>query len=112
MTAWLLMAWLLVIAITAVSFVPFWLRPETGAPHNFEHFAIFLVTGIAFGFAYEHRPVAVAAGLVIFCGAIEGGQLFTPDRHARLADFLVDAVAACVGVVIVVLAARARPQNT
>jgi VanZ family protein len=112
MTAWLLLAWLLVIAVTALSLVPFWLRPETGAPHNFEHFAIFLVTGIAFGFAYEYRPVLVMAGLVIFCGAVEGGQLLTPDRHARLADFLVDAVAACVGVLIALLAARARPQNT
>jgi VanZ family protein len=107
-----IMAWFLVIAITALSFVPFWLRPETGVPHNFEHFAIFLVTGVAFGFAYERRPVLVMAGLVIFCATIEVGQLFIPDRHARLADFLVDALAACVGVVIVFLTVRVRPQNT
>ena len=35
-------------------------------------------------------------GLVIFAGAIEIAQVLIPGRHARLSDFLVDAVSMCV----------------
>jgi VanZ family protein len=36
--------------------------------------------------------------LVIFAGAIELAQTFVPGRHARLSDFIVDAVTMCVAV--------------
>jgi len=34
---------------------------------------------------------------VLFAGAIELAQLFVPGRHAGLGDFIVDALAACIG---------------
>jgi hypothetical protein len=102
-------AWLLLLAIAILSLVPPWLRPETGAPHNFEHFAIFAATGFAFGLAYERRHGLVASGLIIFTGAIEVAQLFVPGRHTRLSDFIVDLVALCIGLVVPLLLPRRVP---
>jgi VanZ family protein len=92
-----ILAWLLASAIVVLSLVPPWLRPETGAPHDLEHFAIFAATGVAFGLGYGRRYGLVAIELVIFAGAIELAQFFAPGRHARLSDFIVDASAACIG---------------
>jgi len=50
--------------------------------------------------------------LVIFAGAVELAQTGVPGRHARLSDFIVDALAACVGVAIAsILAARTLEQD-
>jgi VanZ family protein len=89
-------AWLLSATIVVASLVPPELRPTTDAPHDLEHFAIYAATGLAFGLGYGPRyPVTIA--MVIFAGAIEVAQLFVPGRHARLSDFIVDALAACIG---------------
>jgi hypothetical protein len=96
--------WLLVIMITALSLVPPDFRPETGTPHRFEHFAVFCATGITLGVGYNNNRGLLAAGLVLFAGAIEFAQIFAPGRHARLSDFIVDALAVCVGVGLSTLA--------
>jgi VanZ family protein len=99
--------WFLASVITLLSLVPPVLRPETGVPHEVEHFTIFFATGLAFGFGYPRRPLAVAILLIVFAGIIELAQLFVPGRHARLTDFVVDALALCGGAAIsFVLAAR------
>ena len=90
-------SWLLTITIVVLSLVPASLRPETDVPHDLEHFAIFVASGIAFGIGYSRRPGLVALWLVIFAGAVELAQLAIPGRHARLSDFIVDALAACIG---------------
>jgi VanZ family protein len=92
--------WLLILAITVLSVVPAAWRPETSAPHNLEHFAIFWLTGFAFGLAYDRKPAVVITALVMFSGAIEIAQVLIPDRHSRAGDFIVDAVAASIGAVI------------
>jgi VanZ family protein len=93
--------WGLVVAITALSVVPPSQRPVTGvASSNFEHLAIYLVTGLAFAAGYRDRLPAVIAGLLAFSGAIELIQLLAPGRHARLSDFLIDCAAACAGVAL------------
>ena len=103
--------WLLATVIAVLSFVPPWLRPQTPMPHGLEHFAIFAATGFAFGLAYSRRPVLVMAALVIFAGAIEVAQLFVPGRHARLSDFIVDALALCLGVAVALVPARTLLQG-
>lgn len=90
-------AWSLAAAIVILSLVPPQLRPETDLPHELEHFLIFAATGAAFGLAYVVRSMLLATWLVTFAGAVELAQLFVPGRHARLSDFLVDAVAVCAG---------------
>jgi hypothetical protein len=91
-------AWILACVIIVLSLVPPWLRPESGAPHNVEHFAIYCAAGLAFGIGYSRKPLAVMAALVLFAGMIELAQLLVPGRHARLGDFVVDALALCAGV--------------
>jgi VanZ family protein len=86
--------------ITVLSLVPPWLRPETGMPHDIEHFGIFFATGLAFGVGYYRRPFVTLVVLVAFAGLIELAQILVPSRHAELSDFVVDAFALCVGVVI------------
>jgi VanZ family protein len=76
-----------------LSLVPPHLRPQTDVPHKLEHFLIFAATGTAFGLAYSVRLALLVTLLVAFAGAVEVAQFFVPGRHARLSDFLVDAVA-------------------
>jgi VanZ family protein len=105
-------AWLLAAVITALSVVPPWLRPETGVQHDLEHFSIFFMTGIAFGFGYWRRPSVVTIALVVFAGMIEIVQMFVPGRHARLSDFIVDALALCVGAALAaIVAARTLKRS-
>lgn len=100
--------WLLMLVIAVLSLVPATLRPETAVPHNLEHFAIFAATGFALGFGYGRRPVLIMLALVGFAGAIEVAQILLPDRHARLADFLIDALAVCLGATLSSLTRRPR----
>jgi VanZ family protein len=93
-------AWLLAVAIIVLSLVPASLRPETDLPHDLEHFAIFIAAGMAFGVGYSRKPGLVSVWLVTFAGAIELAQILAPGRHARLSDFIVDALSACVGLAI------------
>jgi VanZ family protein len=103
-------AWLLAVTVTMLSVVPPWLRPGTDAPHIVEHFAALFVTGLAFGFGYDRRPVVVALALVLFAAAIEIAQIFVPGRHSRLSDFFVDVLAACAGVALAFVASRTRAK--
>jgi VanZ family protein len=94
------LAWCLLGMLVVVSLVPSALRPETGAPHDLEHFVPYLVTGIAFSVGYPGRMTLLTVSLVAYCGLVELAQLMVPGRHARLSDFVVDAVAAIVGIAI------------
>jgi VanZ family protein len=90
--------WVLIVVIAVLSFVPPELRPETSAPHHIEHFAIFCALGFVSSLGNSRRPVFITIALVVFCGAVELAQLFIPGRHARLSDFIVDALAVAIGV--------------
>lgn len=92
-----LIAWIFSMALVILSVVPRYLRPETGVPHHVEHFAAYYVTGFCFGLGYRLKPILLAAPLTLFCGLIEVAQRFVPGRHARLSDFVVDALAICIG---------------
>jgi VanZ family protein len=106
-----IVAWSLAAAIVVLSLVPPALRPETSAPHSLEHFTIYVATGLAFGLGYKCRHDLLAILLVIFCGAIEIAQLFVPGRHARLSDFIIDAVAAYIGLATASLLSLARVRT-
>ncbi len=103
-----IVAWCLTAAIVVLSLVPPDLRPETGAPHALEHFVIYAATGTAFGLGYGRKGVLLAVSLVIFAGVVELAQLLVPGRHARLSDFIIDALALCFGVVTAFMVRRYR----
>jgi VanZ family protein len=96
----LMAAWAAASAIVVLTVVPPSLRPTTDAPHDVEHAAAFLIVGILFGLAYEGRERILSVGAVVFCAIVEVLQLYVPGRHARWIDFVVDAVAALIGVFV------------
>jgi VanZ family protein len=93
-------AWSLLLAVTALTFVPALLRPVTGFGHSIEHFAIFFLMGGAFGLAYSRHAWSIGLAMIVCSGALEVLQLLMPGRHARLSDFLIDALGACIGVAV------------
>jgi VanZ family protein len=96
-----LFAWLLAAAVTFATLGPPQYRPHSNFGQDGEHALAFVLIGLAFGLAYpRNRPFTVAVSVVMI-GALELLQHWAPGRHARLEDFVVDAVAACAGFVIV-----------
>jgi VanZ family protein len=85
-------------AIVLLTIVPPGLRPITPVPHNVEHAAVFLLDGLAFAFAYRGRALLLSSAALPLCAGLEIAQLFVPGRHARLSDFVVDFVAALMGI--------------
>lgn len=94
-------AWLLLGAITVLSIVPASLRPVTAAPHDLEHFGIFVAAGAAFAAGYNIRIERFFLLAVAYCAVIEIMQIFLPSRHARFSDLLVDGASACAGIAVV-----------
>ncbi|WFU22460.1 VanZ family protein [Bradyrhizobium sp. CB1717] len=90
-------AWLLAAAVTFATLGPPGLRPHSDLGQDGEHALAFILVGLAFGLAYRQRRLAVVTVAVILIGLLELMQFWAPGRHARLADFLVDAGTACIG---------------
>ena len=95
-----LFAWLLAAAVTFATLGPAFMRPHSDLSQDGEHALAFVLVGLAFGLAYpQHRLPAVGISVVAI-GLLEILQLWAPGRHARLEDFVVDALAACFGFAI------------
>ena len=92
-----LFAWVLAAAVTFATLGPARFRPHSDFGQNGEHALAFVLLGLAFGFAYTQSRLLTAATAVVGIGLIEILQLWAPGRHARLEDFIVDALAACAG---------------
>ena len=90
-------AWTLLITIVILSLVPAHYRPVTALPHSLEHLTIFFAAGLAFGIGYPQRHRFQFPALLVFTAVIEMAQLVVPGRHARLTDFVVDAVGIMTG---------------
>ena len=93
-----LFAWSLLLAVATLTFVPPRWRPVTGFGHDFEHVAMFVLLGGAFGLAYRRHLHVIGVALVVCAGALELLQIPIPGRHARLSDFVVNALGAVLGV--------------
>ena len=98
--------------IAVLSLVPVQDRPVTSLPHLVEHISIFLVTGMAFGVGYPQRRLFQFVTLVAFAAAIELAQLLVPGRHARLSDFLIDALGVSLGLSIGFIASPKLAKTT
>ena len=71
-----------------------------------------MATGLAFGVGYGRKPGLVMVALLLFAGTIELAQIVVPGRHARLTDFIVDAVAMCIGVAVTSIVATRILERT
>jgi VanZ family protein len=93
-----IIAWLLAAAVTFATLGPPRLRPHAAdLGQDGEHALAFLLVGLAFGVAYSRHRLLATVLAVAGIGLIEILQLWAPGRHARLEDFVVDALAAGVG---------------
>jgi VanZ family protein len=95
-----IVAWLLTAAVTFATLGPARLRPHSDLGQEGEHALAFVLVGLAFGLAYPQRRLFTAAVAVFLIGVLELLQLWMPGRHARLEDFIVDALAACAGIAV------------
>jgi len=93
-------AWFLAAAVTFATLGPPRFRPQSSFGQDGEHALAFVLIGLAFGFAYTQYRLLTAAISVVVIGVIEILQIWAPGRHARLEDFVVDALAACAGLAI------------
>src|SRR5262245_57346282 len=111
-----LIAWTLAVAVTFATLGPPQFRPHADLGQNSEHALAFILVGLAFGVAYRHNRFFNALVVVIMTGAIEILQFWAPGRHARMSDFIVDALAACGGLVMAAaldwVVRRNRTQTT
>jgi VanZ family protein len=95
-----LFAWGLAAAIAFATLGPAEQRPHSTLGQNGEHALAFVLLGLAFGLAHTRNRLHTAAFVIAFTGLIEVLQFLAPGRHARLEDFVVDALAACLGITL------------
>jgi VanZ family protein len=93
-------SWLIILGLVIVTVVPADERPVSGLEHDWEHLFAFGLAGLTFGLAYAGQLGARCLGAIVFTLALELSQIPLASRHARLEDFVVDAVAACLGIVV------------
>src|SRR6201989_2053193 len=93
-----IIAWLLTAAVTFATLGPPSYRPHSALGQDGEHALAFVLVGLAFGLAYPRQRLLTAGIAVVLIGVLEMLQLWMPGRHARLEDFVVDALAACAGI--------------
>jgi len=74
-------------------------RPHSNLGQNGEHALAFVLLGLAFGLAHTRSRSLTAAFVIAYTGLIEIMQFWAPGRHARMEDFVVDALAASLGLV-------------
>jgi hypothetical protein len=110
-----LVAWVLVIAIVAVTLVPLGMRPVMTANPGIERSAAYATLGLFMVWGYPRRWPYVLLGCVLLAGGLEAAQHLTSTRHGRFEDFLVKAAASVTGVLTglgIMLLPRRRSQAT
>jgi VanZ family protein len=95
-----IITWLLAAAVTFATLGPASLRPHSDLGQDGEHAFAFMLVGLAFGLAYTANRPRTAVIAVIATGMLELLQFWAPGRHARLEDFIVEALAVCSGFIV------------
>ena len=72
-------------------------EPDADIEH---HGLAFVLLGLAFGLAHTRNRLLTAGCVIAFTGLVEVLQFLAPGRHARMEDFVVDALAASLGLAI------------
>jgi VanZ family protein len=94
-------AWLLVVAIVVMTLGPPTVRPVSG--FSLEHVAAFALLGLTFALAYPGRRLLLSLIGAAVVAVMEILQLIVPGRHAYFRDFIINAGAACAGIVLAIL---------
>ena len=86
------------VAVVALTVVPAAERPVTGLGQDWEHFLCFAVVGALTACAFEVPLKWLLPASILFALVLELAQIPLPTRHARLEDFVVDALGIGFGV--------------
>jgi VanZ family protein len=93
-------AWVSLLGLLILTVIPADERPVGGFQHDLEHFVAFGPTGFLLGLAYASRFRLLYPAALAFTLVLELSQIALPSRHARVEDFIVDAVAVCLGLAV------------
>ena len=85
-------------------------RPSTGLQHGVEHFGAFGLFGILFAASFQTKTSLLLLAGACYALILECLQIPLPTRHARLEDLVVDAIAICLGIVLVRVCRICLPQ--
>jgi VanZ family protein len=96
---YLIAGWLALAAVAFVTLGPVQDRPQVAPPH-LEHFAAFVLLGLAFGLASPNRPIRAVLIVVGSAILLELLQLLTPDRHGRFVDAMTKIAGAASGITL------------
>ncbi|MBL8894021.1 MAG: hypothetical protein JNJ53_05430 [Rhizobiales bacterium] len=99
---WIILAGLGCVLIAILSLVPGYLRPHTGAPGSFEHFAAYLMVAGAFaiGLRSERSVLVMVAMLMLAAGLFEIAQIDIPGRNPGLTGFVSSSLGAWAGLLV------------
>ncbi|MFO0993123.1 MAG: hypothetical protein U1E67_14455 [Hyphomicrobiales bacterium] len=99
---WIILAGTGCVLIAILSLVPGYLRPHTGAPGSFEHFAAYLMVAGAFamGLRSERSILVVVALLMLAAGLFEIAQIDIPGRNPGLTGFVSSSLGAWAGMLL------------
>jgi hypothetical protein len=100
------LAWIGIFAIITLSVVPAVDRPVTGAGQLAEHFVAFALVAGIFAIGYRLSSIQLLSLAFVFCGFVELLQVPLPTRHARVSDFVIDFIASCLAIVLVIASER------
>jgi VanZ family protein len=95
-----LVAWVVLTAAVVLTILPAELRPVTGAPSGIEHFAMFFLIGLTFALGHSRSDYSLCGAAIAFAGLLELLKHVVPTRHARLSEFVIDALAAVIGIAV------------
>lgn len=99
-TLWRLAAWTLLLIVILATLSPIGLRPHLSDNADLERALALLALGVTFGCGYPRRIWLVAILLLVGIFGLEWSQQLLIDRHGRLADAMVKAAAALIGLTI------------
>jgi VanZ family protein len=91
---------LAILGVIALSVAPASVRPVTGLGQTIEHALCFFALGAVVAYALSLSLLQSMTAGIAFASIVELAQIPVPSRHARVSDFVIDAVAICTGIVI------------
>lgn len=110
-TLFRLALWAILAVLAFVTLSPIGLRPEVG-PANLERCAAYALFGMVAALAFPRHRIAILLTVIAVAGLLEAGQMLSPSRHGRVADFLVKAGSGAAGwlAASAAIAATMRPK--
>jgi len=97
-----------VLTIIVLSVVPGNMRPHVLGNDYLEHFVAYFITGcfLSIGYLRPLQLLAIGILLAICAASLEFVQLWIPGRDANAADFVVSAIGAWIGLLVIVVVRR------